>query len=36
MYAAEQLVAAGLDNVVNLTGGITRWREEVDASIPQY
>jgi molybdopterin/thiamine biosynthesis adenylyltransferase/rhodanese-related sulfurtransferase len=36
MHAAEQLVAAGLDNVVNLTGGITRWREEVDASIPQY
>ncbi len=36
MHAAEQLVAAGLDNVVNLTGGIARWREEVDASIPKY
>jgi len=36
MHAAEQLVAAGLDNVANLTGGIMRWREEVDASIPQY
>lgn len=36
MHAAEQLVSAGIGNVVNLTGGIVRWREEVDPSIPAY
>lgn len=36
MHAAEQLVTAGLGNVSNLTGGIVRWREEVDPSIPLY
>jgi molybdopterin/thiamine biosynthesis adenylyltransferase/rhodanese-related sulfurtransferase len=36
LNAAEQLVAAGITNVFNLTGGIMRWREEVDVSIPEY
>jgi adenylyltransferase/sulfurtransferase len=36
MRAAEQLVTAGFENVGNLTGGIVRWREEIDPSIPLY
>ena len=36
MHAAEQLVSAGIGNVANLTGGIVRWREEIDPSIPAY
>ena len=36
MRAAEQLVTAGFENVGNLTGGIVRWREEIDLSIPLY
>jgi rhodanese-related sulfurtransferase len=34
--AAEQLVAAGAPSVLNLAGGILRWGEEVDPSIPRY
>jgi rhodanese-related sulfurtransferase len=34
--AAERLVAAGIGNVLNLSGGIMRWREEVDPTVPQY
>lgn len=34
--AAEALVAAGFKNVSNLAGGITRWSDEVDPTIPKY
>jgi adenylyltransferase/sulfurtransferase len=36
MHAAEQLASAGFSNVVNLSGGITRWREEVDPDLTPY
>jgi adenylyltransferase/sulfurtransferase len=36
LYAAQQLAAAGVSNVANLTGGIVRWREEVDPDLPQF
>src|SRR5579863_5191802 len=32
--AADALVAAGFKNVWNLAGGITRWSDEVDATVP--
>ncbi len=34
--AAEQLRAAGFSRVANLAGGIFRWTDEVDPSIPKY
>ena len=34
--AAEALLAAGFKNVSNLAGGITRWSDEVDPTIPKY
>lgn len=34
--AAEMLAAQGLDRVWNLSGGIDRWSEEVDPSVPTY
>ena len=34
--AVRQLRAAGFKRVWNLAGGITRWSEEVDPSIPRY
>lgn len=34
--AVRQLRAAGLRRVWNLAGGIARWSEEVDPSIPKY
>jgi adenylyltransferase/sulfurtransferase len=34
--AARQLRAAGFTRVRNLTGGIRRWSEEVDPSVPRY
>lgn len=34
--AARQLQEAGFRRVANLTGGILRWSQEVDPSIPQY
>ena len=34
--AGEQLVALGFDRIWNLTGGIDRWSEEVDPSVPAY
>ncbi|MGQ0713533.1 MAG: molybdopterin-synthase adenylyltransferase MoeB [Gemmatimonadaceae bacterium] len=34
--AAEQLRAAGFTRVLNLAGGIQRWSDEVDASVPKY
>jgi len=36
LRAAEQLAAAGVSNVANLSGGIVRWREEIDPQLPQY
>jgi molybdopterin/thiamine biosynthesis adenylyltransferase/rhodanese-related sulfurtransferase len=34
--ALKQLQAAGFKRVWNLTGGIIRWSEEVDPSVPKY
>ncbi|MFN2636129.1 MAG: molybdopterin-synthase adenylyltransferase MoeB [Gemmatimonadaceae bacterium] len=34
--AAEQLLEAGVRDVRNLTGGILRWIDDVDPSIPRY
>jgi adenylyltransferase/sulfurtransferase len=34
--AAEALIQAGFKNVSNLVGGILRWSDEVDPSIPKY
>jgi adenylyltransferase/sulfurtransferase len=34
--AALQLQAAGFQRVWNLAGGITRWSEEVDPTVPRY
>ena len=34
--AARQLQAAGFKRVWNLAGGILRWSEEIDPSIPRY
>ncbi len=34
--AAEALFAAGFRNVWNLAGGITRWSDEVDPTVPKY
>ncbi len=34
--AVRRLRAAGFKRVVNLAGGIQRWSQEVDASIPKY
>lgn len=34
--AVLQVRAAGIDNVRNLAGGILRWSEDVDRSIPRY
>jgi molybdopterin/thiamine biosynthesis adenylyltransferase/rhodanese-related sulfurtransferase len=34
--AADALVAAGFRNVTNLAGGITRWSDDVDPTIPKY
>ncbi|HEY7878038.1 MAG TPA: molybdopterin-synthase adenylyltransferase MoeB [Gemmatimonadaceae bacterium] len=34
--AARQLRAEGFDNVWSLTGGILRWRAEVDPTLPGY
>ena len=34
--AVEQMEKAGFTNVKNLTGGIDRWSQEVDSSVPRY
>ena len=36
LQAARQLASSGISNVSNLTGGIARWREDVDAAMPVY
>ena len=35
-WAANQLRALGFSRVRNLTGGITRWSDEVDPTVPKY
>ena len=35
-WAANQLRALGFTRVRNLTGGIARWSDEVDPSVPKY
>ena len=35
-WAANQLRALGFKRVRNLTGGISRWSDEVDPSVPRY
>jgi adenylyltransferase/sulfurtransferase len=34
--ATRQLQAAGFTNVVNLAGGILRWSDDVDPTVPKY
>ena len=34
--AVEQMEKAGFTNVKNLVGGIDRWSQEVDSSVPRY
>ena len=34
--AVEQMQKAGFTNVKNLVGGIDRWSQEVDSSVPRY
>ena len=36
LWAARHLRDAGFRRVLNLTGGITRWSDEVDPSVPKY
>jgi adenylyltransferase/sulfurtransferase len=36
LQAARHLAFSGISNVSNLTGGIVRWREDVDAAMPVY
>jgi sulfur-carrier protein adenylyltransferase/sulfurtransferase len=35
-HAAEQLRAVGFTRVRNLTGGIARWSDDVDPTVPKY
>jgi adenylyltransferase/sulfurtransferase len=35
-WAANQLRALGFTKVRNLVGGISRWSDEVDPSVPRY
>jgi sulfur-carrier protein adenylyltransferase/sulfurtransferase len=35
-WAAQHLREAGFRRVLNLTGGIDRWSDEVDPSVPKY
>jgi molybdopterin/thiamine biosynthesis adenylyltransferase/rhodanese-related sulfurtransferase len=36
LRAAEQLASAGFEQVANVGGGIQRWSEEVDPTVPRY
>jgi rhodanese-related sulfurtransferase len=36
MHAAQQLASAGVTEVRNLAGGILRWIDEVDPTMPRY
>jgi rhodanese-related sulfurtransferase len=35
-HAARYLESAGFGNVVNLSGGVAAWADEVDPSMPRY
>lgn len=35
-WAAQILLNAGYDRVLNLKGGVLGWREEVDPDLPRY
>ncbi len=35
-YAARYLETLGFDDVVNLSGGIAAWADEVDPTMPRY
>ncbi len=34
--AASHLADAGFRRVANLTGGVLRWRDDVDPALPRY
>jgi rhodanese-related sulfurtransferase len=36
LRVAHYLASQGFVNVANLTGGISAWSQEVDATVPQY
>jgi len=36
MFAASQVAAAGVRDVSNLSGGILRWIDDVDPTLPRY
>jgi molybdopterin/thiamine biosynthesis adenylyltransferase/rhodanese-related sulfurtransferase len=36
LRAAEELASAGFEQVANVSGGIQRWSEEVDPTVPRY
>lgn len=35
-HAARYLETNGFDNVINLSGGVAAWAEEVDPAMPRY
>jgi rhodanese-related sulfurtransferase len=35
-HAARYLESAGFLNVVNLSGGVAAWADEVDPAMPRY
>ena len=35
-HAARYLETAGFDDVINLSGGVAAWAEEVDPAMPRY
>ncbi|MEQ1661701.1 MAG: rhodanese-like domain-containing protein [Thiobacillus sp.] len=35
-HAARYLETAGFGNVINLTGGVAAWADEVDPAMPRY
>jgi rhodanese-related sulfurtransferase len=36
LHAAAFLAEAGFTNVINLSGGIDQWSQQVDAGVPRY
>lgn len=35
-HAARYLETSGFDNVINLSGGVAAWADEVDPAMPRY
>lgn len=35
-HAARYLETAGFDNVINLSGGVAAWADEIDPAMPRY